>query len=104
MMSSRQKVLLGTCLAVMGALLFLIAYGANGLMDLSELKRERDLLVEKKEAVAEENERLARMIGRLRSDPEYIESMARHKLKMIGEDEVVFKFTKGGESKNEAGG
>lgn len=95
MMSFRQKVLLGLCLAVIAVLLFLIAYGANGLMDLSELKRERDLVVEKKEAVAEENERLVRMIGRLRNDPAYIESMARHKLKMIGEDEVVYKFTRG---------
>ena len=92
-MKGRQKILLGLALAVMTALLFLIVYGGNGFMDLARLRQERDLLLAQKAELEEENERLSRMIRRLREDPEYIENMARHKLKMIGKDEKVYKFT-----------
>ena len=39
-----------------------------------------------------QNIELSRRVKRLKEDPEYIENIARQELKMIGEDEIVFKF------------
>jgi len=39
-----------------------------------------------------QNIELSRKVKRLKEDPEYIENIARQELKMIGKDEVVFKF------------
>ena len=73
------------------ALLFFIIISDQGFADLRSLKRERDQLVGENEKLARENQAISIEIDRLKHDLGYIESIARQKLGMIGEDEIILK-------------
>ncbi len=79
-----------------GVALFLffwvIILGERGLHDLTKMKKERDILVEKNEKIDQENRLLYKKIVRLKDDPEFIEDVARKELGMIGEDEIIYKL------------
>ncbi len=79
-----------------GVALFLffwvIILGERGLHDLSKMKKERDILVEKNEKIDQENRLLYKKIVRLKDDPDFIEDVAREELGMIGEDEIIYKL------------
>ncbi len=47
----------------------------------------------KKAAVTIENQKLIRMINRLKSDSGYIENVAREELGMVAEEDLIFKFS-----------
>lgn len=68
-----------------------ILFGKNGFADLKQLKAERDGLLTKNAELIQQNLLLCREIERLKTDPEYIKSLARQELGMIGKDEVVIK-------------
>ena len=82
---------------VLGALILisyvaLIFIGENGLQDLDGMKQELKKINAKNEEIQQENVEIYRKIERLKTDPVYMENIAREELKMIGEKEVVFKF------------
>ncbi|MCD6584632.1 MAG: septum formation initiator family protein [Desulfobacteraceae bacterium] len=60
--------------------------------DLNALKQEVIELKAKNNVLQEKNIRMHRKIKRLKEDPKFIENIARQELKMIGKDEIVFKF------------
>ena len=91
-MTSRQKILLSFALIVIFSILLLIIFGDNGIADLRLLQTKRDHLIEKNEALARENVQLYHQIERLKNDPDYIESIARRELGMIGKVEVILKL------------
>ena len=91
-MTSRQKILLSFALIVIFSIPLLIIFGDNGIADLRLLQTKRDRLIEKNEALARENVQLYHQIERLKNDPDYIESIARRELGMIGKDEVILKL------------
>jgi cell division protein FtsB len=91
-MNSRQKILLSFALIAIFSLLLLIVFGDNGAADLRLLQTKRDRLIEKNETLARENVQLYHQIERLKNDPDYIESIARRELGMIGKDEVILKL------------
>ena len=70
----------------------LIFIGDNGVRDLNAMKLELSTLKAKNEGLQQKNIEMHRKIKRLKEDPEFIENIARQELKMIGKDEVVFKF------------
>jgi cell division protein FtsB len=72
----------------------LIIIGDNGLKDLNEMKQELKTIQLQNDEIEQKNIELHRKIKRLKDDPEYIENIARQELKMVGKDEVVFKFKK----------
>ncbi len=82
---------------LLGALM-LISYvamifiGENGLRDLDAMKQELKQINIKNEEIQQENVEIYRKIERLKTDPVYMENIAREQLKMIGEKEIVFKF------------
>ncbi|MFA7013751.1 MAG: septum formation initiator family protein [Desulfobacterales bacterium] len=90
-MSVRQKIVLVFVVLGLFSMLFLIIGGENGLKDLSALRNQRDVILEKKARIQKENIRLYREIDRLKNDPAYIESVARKELGMIGKNEVILK-------------
>jgi cell division protein FtsB len=90
----KQKVILSFSILALFLLLLQIIFGDKGFIDLNNLKRESICLMEKNEAIRRENLSLYREIERLENDPEFIESVARHELGMIGKDEVIFKVNK----------
>ncbi|MBC2763550.1 MAG: septum formation initiator family protein [ANME-2 cluster archaeon] len=66
--------------------------GDNGFRDLNAMKQELNALKAKNENLQQKNIEMHRKIKRLKEDPEFIENIARQELKMIGKDEIVFKF------------
>ncbi len=70
----------------------IIIWGDNGLKDLNAAKQKLNDLKMQNTELQRQNIELSRRVKRLKEDPEYIENIARQELKMIGEDEIVFKF------------
>lgn len=90
-MISGKSILTSLALLIMASLLLLIIHGDKGWIELKDLEGERNRLIEESERLAEENQLLRNSIDRLKTDPDYIESIARKELRMIGKDEVIFK-------------
>lgn len=67
----------------------------NGAFDLYRLKGQRDRLQEVNAALVRENARLLRQIDRLQNDPEFLETIARRELGMIGTGDRILKLSKG---------
>lgn len=90
-MDNKQQILLSLTILVLFSMLLFILFSDRGLSDLFALRSERDRLRQENMRLQEENDALYRAIERLRSDPEYIESVARKELGMIKKDEVILK-------------
>lgn len=70
----------------------LIIFGDKGFADLNMMKKARDGLKDKNHSLMQENLSLYRSIQRLKTDPTYIEFIARQELGVIGKNEVIFKI------------
>lgn len=92
MFSARQKIFFVIGLVAMVCMVFLSLYGDGGFYDLRRLQDKGDRMVQENNRLEEENRRLLRQVNRLKTDPEYVEDMARKDLGMVGEDEMVFTF------------
>ena len=90
-MRSKQTIFLALTILLLSSLLLLIVFGDNSLIDLNRLKAERNTLLQKNEALKQENLSLYREIERLKNDPKYVENVARQELGVIGKDEVILK-------------
>ena len=88
-MSLSQKWLLAGAAVVLFNLMLVIVFGDNGLVELSRLRAREQALADQNRALAVENARLYRTIGRLKNDPVYIESVARNELGMVGKKDVI---------------
>ena len=91
-MSYGQKILLSLVALVLLNILLVIIFGDRGLVEVNQLKDERDHLMRDNHDLKEKNTALRREIERLKSDPAYIEHVARQELGMIGRDEVIVRF------------
>ena len=90
-MSLKQNILLSLSILFIVSLLLFIIFGDNGLIELNQLKSERDRLIEKNERIIMKNLSLYYEIDRLKHDAKYIEDVVRHELGLIGKDEIIFK-------------
>lgn len=90
-MNTRQSISLGVSILLLFSLLLFILFSDNGLADYFKLRSDRDRLLQENERLKHENLTLYRTIERLKSDPKYIESIARKELGMIGKDEVILQ-------------
>ncbi|MEJ2284290.1 MAG: septum formation initiator family protein [Desulfobacterales bacterium] len=91
-MTRKQNILLSISAFLLLALFLFILVSEHGLADLKFLKTERDRLVEENQKLTGANQTISVEIDRLKHDPDYIESIARQELGMIGEDEIVIKL------------
>ena len=80
-------------LVVVGALL---VYGVAALVRVSQLKREMEAMQRDLVTLRARAEELTRTVDRLRSDPAYVEKLAREDLGYVREGETVLKFPRGG--------
>jgi len=90
--SNAQKILLSLVTLVLLNILLIIVFGDRGLVEVGHLKGARDRLLRDNHALEEKNLSLRREIERLKTDPAYIEHVARQELGMIGRDEVIVRF------------
>jgi cell division protein FtsB len=90
--NTKKSVLLAFIILAIFSLLLFIIFGENGLADLRLLKIERDNLLKQNAELAKQNLNLYREIERLKSDPKYLESVARKELGVVGKDDLIFKL------------
>ena len=90
-MSLKKKILLFLAILVLFNLNLVVIFSDNGLVDLILLRKEKERSAEKNREVIRENLSLYREIERLKHDPEFIESVARKELGVVGKDEVILK-------------
>ena len=88
-MTLRRKIIVATAVIALFNLMLLIVFGDNGLVEMHRLREKERSMVQQNEKLARENVSLYRTIGRLKSDPAFIESVARNELGMIGKDDVI---------------
>ena len=90
-MTKKQMIPLSVTVLILVSLLFFILFSEHGLTDLNILQKEKTQLIIENQALDQQNRALSSEIDRLKHDPEYIESIARQELGMVGEDEVILK-------------
>ena len=88
-MNLRRKIIVAIAVAALFNLILLIVFGDNGLVEMQRLRQRERSMMQQNETLARENVSLYRTIWRLKSDPAFIESVARNELGMIGEDDVI---------------
>jgi cell division protein FtsB len=80
-------------LVVVGALTM---YGVSAVLRVSDMKREMETLERDLVTLRTRTDELTQTVDRLRSDPAYIEKLAREDLGYVREGETILKFPKGG--------
>jgi cell division protein FtsB len=73
-------------------LLGLIVTSDNGFLELNHLKAEHTRIVQQNFHLTKKNYRLYRTIKRLKTDPSYVEHIARRELGMVGTQQFILKL------------
>ena len=89
----RKKYLLWVGLSVAGMILFAV-FGGRGIMQIYQLKEERNRIQESNARLQEDNRKLAEKISRLRNSKEEVEKVAREELGLVKKGEIVYQFDK----------
>jgi len=87
-----KKIFVPAIICLLTVMALTSVFGSNGLLDLNRLKKERDTIIKKNDLSRKQNQALLREIDRLNHDMDYIESVARRELGLIGKDDVILKF------------
>ena len=72
------------------------AYGTRAVLRVSEMRREMDAMERDLVTLRARTDELTKTVDRLRTDPSYIEKLAREELGYVREGETVLKFPKAG--------
>jgi len=91
-LSRKHKILFSIGIGIVFSLFLLIIFGNNAMLELTRLKKERDVIIKKNKELALNNNSMYNEIKRLKHDPKYIENVARRELGMIRKDEVILQF------------
>jgi cell division protein FtsB len=80
-------------LTVLGSLVLLglILFSDHGFYDLLRLRNQQNRLVEGNDRIAKENYALSVEIERRKTDPTFIEDVARRELGMVGKDDLIIR-------------
>ncbi len=76
---------------ILGIALFAV-FGDRGLLDLMNLKGQRDAIVLTNRDLERENRDIEKKIALLKNNRRYIGEIARTELGMIGRNEVIYRF------------
>lgn len=68
-------------------------FGDKGILEVYQMKQRLDDLEEANRKLAAENRELAARIERLLNDPREIERIARDELGLVGDDEIIYRFS-----------
>ena len=75
-----------------GLMIAWLGFGERGFIHLHKMERERRVYVEKIQTLEKENQRLLDEIHRLKTDPSYVESVARKELGLVKDNEIIYRF------------
>jgi cell division protein FtsB len=87
-------------LLFLGLIIAWLGFGERGFFHLYQMEMERQASVEKILQMEDENHELLEEINRLRTDNEYIESVARRELGLIKDGEILYRFSRENENYN----
>ena len=84
----------GKLLLAAVVVVFLVAaiYAIRGYSELADLSRERDEVLQANQRLEDENHRLRAEIEVLKKDDAAVEKVARERLGLIKEDEVIYQL------------
>lgn len=88
-------------IAILAAYGFTVIEGETGWKDLKAMREELKTLKTQNEILAKKNLELQEKVNRMKNDMAFIEDMVRQELKVIGKDEIVFKFKNQGPETHE---
>ena len=88
-MNLPTKPIIGSIILAMFILLGLIVFSDNGLMELNRLQAEQKRISQQNIQLTKKNYHFYRIITRLKTDPLYIEHIARRELGMVGAYQMV---------------
>lgn len=89
---NRKGILKPAALVLFALIVAWLAFGERGLIHLYRMEGQRQLYRERIQKLEKKNHELLLEIERLRTDEEYIESVARKELNLLKEDETHFHF------------
>lgn len=95
-MNLPTKPIVYTIFLLMLTLLGLIFFSDNGLLELYRLRKEKARIAARNIELSGQNRRLYRIIARLKSDPAYVDYIARKELGMVGTQQIIFKVSDAG--------
>jgi len=81
-------------IALIFIMTLLITFGNRGVVDNYLMSKRLSDLKMQNEVIADQNRELGKTILLLRSDPAYIESVARNELGMVKKGDVVYRLSK----------
>lgn len=83
----------GVTLIILALLVYLF-WGEQGWFDWVRQRREYEALRQLTITAGQKNEQLSHQIDRLKKDWDYIESIARNELGMVGKDEIILRMNR----------
>ena len=89
---SWKGLLIVSCL--LGSIGVWLCFGDRGLIHLYRTEMDRQIHLDKIRQLAAENQVLLEEVHRLRTDMEYVESVARRELNLIKKNEVIYRFAR----------
>jgi len=98
-MNSKRSIFFSILAAILCSLFLFIIFGENGVLHRNRMGEILEILSIDNERLVEENLNFYRRIDRLKNDPDYVESIARRELGMVGKDEIVFNLPPSGKYK-----
>ena len=91
-METWEKAVLTTLSVILVIFSFVIFFMPNGIIQLGTKKTQMAEATKINADIETENKGLCREVIRLKSDPQYLENVARKELGMIKDDEIIIKF------------
>ena len=89
----KHKGTVATCVVFLILFASAAVYGDHGLVDLLHMQHEQRQLEHTAFDLQQQNERLRERIRRLQSDDRYIERLARERLGLVRQGEIMYRVT-----------
>ena len=86
-------------LLFLGLIIAWLGFGERGFLHLYRMEKNRQAYSERIRKVEKENQALIEEIRRLNTDTAYLESVARKELGLVREDEILYRFSRGQNSR-----
>lgn len=79
-------------ITLVAALGLALLYSDNGILQLNQLKQDKEKMQSEIQSLKDENQRLLKYIERLKNDPRCIEDEARKKLGLVKPNETIYRL------------
>jgi len=77
---------------ILGPMVAWLGFGQHGFIHLYRVGKERQACQQRIKKLAEENQALFDEIQRLKTDPRYVEQLAREELGLVKKNEIIYRF------------